>query len=884
MRSLSLDPNSQAPGPVSTGISARHVSDGGDNTSQTQQTLPLPSKPVPYSVGDEEPPGHEFFASPVQDALRIGRQILAELKQSIDPVTQDFEKGGHLWYMGFKARYTLPREGSRIRSIAILGDSGQGKSSLINSLLHLPGIAHTSDNGSACTSVVTEYHQKFPGQLRSFYIDVQYYSGAALEELVKELAWSYRQLYLPDSQKPELTSDREYANYQKESDQAWSALQAAFRHHKDFSAELLRDVSDGAADRINHQLLQWAREIKWPSGGSTSATGSCTRWASTADTAEECCEKTRAFMEDALWPFTKLIQVHLSSPILDSGVILADLPGLNDTNLARVKATQSYLLQCDKILIVSKIARAITDQSVRSAIFSSLARHVPMEWEESGGRKLQLAVVCTGAEDINIKTATSEFVGQGKRITRDVMERLEADIQAAKTSGDHDKKKAAKRKLKYALIAARMEHVTEALQSRYSADTGGHLDVFCVANHAYEKFCTKGNAEIVKISGIPSLRQFCLTITADDRLSWARHLLQSEIPSLLNSADLWASSHMPHGAFDSLDKSNMLQHLDNIRSEVPRLVTRLKDAFVDCFKEQIMALWTTQEPKWRTAAIDESKGWETWRWSMVLSNSQEVLTADTDLLDSYNAWCRHNGKYSTPVHENIDWNSQIIWKMRMELAFQWEIVEEEVPAVFAKLTEDLSKELTWLKDDTIMQASATAHRDMLISSVDAIDRLWKYNVNLEEQKLARGTTHIKNQASESNETSYILSEMLGAYRAASSHSGAFLSTTENSRAASEEDVGNRIFELQKADIGGHIGGEAFFSNIAIRMLKDVEALAQRTEDSVNMLVKQVMERLEYDIKMALKEGELADGAENSVTHLKRDVDRLKERWEAIPKF
>lgn len=170
--------------------------------------------------------------------------------------------------------------------------------------------------------------------------------------------------------------------------------------------------------------------------------------------------------------------VYLSSPVLDSGVILADLPGklvcspamispnadnstgLHDTNLARVKATQTYLLGCDKILIVSRIARAITDQSVRSAIYTALARHVPMEWEQSGGKGLKLAVVCTGAEvccfaddfsanlvqDINIKSAMTEFVGQGKRVSPAEMERLEAGVQDAKTLNKREEKKAAKRR------------------------------------------------------------------------------------------------------------------------------------------------------------------------------------------------------------------------------------------------------------------------------------------------------------------------------------------------------------------------------------------------------------------------------------------------------
>jgi hypothetical protein len=50
------------------------------------------------------------------------------------------------------------------------------------------------------------------------------------------------------------------------------------------------------------------------------------------------------------------------------------------------------------MLIVSKIARAITDQSVKDTLLQVVARHVPMEWGESGGKKLKLAIVCTEAD------------------------------------------------------------------------------------------------------------------------------------------------------------------------------------------------------------------------------------------------------------------------------------------------------------------------------------------------------------------------------------------------------------------------------------------------------------------------------------------------------
>ena len=72
--------------------------------------------------------------------------------------------------------------------------------------------------------------------------------------------------------------------------------------------------------------------------------------------------------------------------------------GLQDTNLARVKATQMYLMKCDNVFIVAHISRAITDQSLKSSLYAAFARHVPLAFEDSAGRGLNLAVICTKSE------------------------------------------------------------------------------------------------------------------------------------------------------------------------------------------------------------------------------------------------------------------------------------------------------------------------------------------------------------------------------------------------------------------------------------------------------------------------------------------------------
>jgi hypothetical protein len=130
---------------------------------------------------------------------------------------------------------------------------------------------------------------------------VEYLSNPEIEELIKELLWKYRQMLLPEINQDSVDA-QDYTRYARESAQAWSALEAAFKHQSQFSEGFLSDMSEGALERISQQLIQWTNELVWPEGGNSG------RWTSTASTAEECCEKTSVFMNDRFWPFTKIIR------------------------------------------------------------------------------------------------------------------------------------------------------------------------------------------------------------------------------------------------------------------------------------------------------------------------------------------------------------------------------------------------------------------------------------------------------------------------------------------------------------------------------------------------------------------------------------------------
>ncbi len=139
-------------------------------------------------------------------------------------------------------------------------------------------------------------------------MEVEYLAADEIQEHVRELLWSYRRLYLPEVTS-ENTNEADYRKFERESEQAWFALDAAFKHKgsSEFRPELIRDMSDGAEERISSKLSAWAASIQWPQSGSGGG-GADGFWTEAADSSRECVELTKRFMHDRYWPFTKIIR------------------------------------------------------------------------------------------------------------------------------------------------------------------------------------------------------------------------------------------------------------------------------------------------------------------------------------------------------------------------------------------------------------------------------------------------------------------------------------------------------------------------------------------------------------------------------------------------
>ncbi|KAL2164209.1 hypothetical protein VTH06DRAFT_3425 [Thermothelomyces fergusii] len=117
---------------------------------------------------------------------------------------------------------------------------------------------------------------------------------------------------------------------------------------------------------------------------------------------------------DALefWPLIKVVKIFVRSPILESGLVLVDLPGVHDSNAARSAVASKYIEECSGLWIVAPITRAVDDKVARNLLGDSFKRQMQLD-----GSYSNIAVVCSKADDISV-TEILKTLGDEEEATK----------------------------------------------------------------------------------------------------------------------------------------------------------------------------------------------------------------------------------------------------------------------------------------------------------------------------------------------------------------------------------------------------------------------------------------------------------------------------------
>ncbi|KAL3436714.1 hypothetical protein BDV09DRAFT_202801 [Aspergillus tetrazonus] len=614
-------------------------------------------------VQEEELPPAPIYNVRLQQSLREVRGHLSSLAVSMERSASVHDEASDIDALYKQVESASKFEYPETRIVGFIGDLGVGKSSLINSLLDHEGLARSSGNGEACTSVVTEFRRTDETHPHPFTIEVDFMNTDELRELLQEAF-------------DEVTEQKESERTTALARRAFATLNLLFPKEPDMTEEFLSNEAPHAEEMILrqalHQIIE-ARDIY------------------------ECRENIDMLTvasqpgKPALWPFVKLLGLYLNCPILRTGLVVADLPGFRDLNYVRVRATERYLRHvCDEAFVVSDICRCRTDPSIKEILEKRL-------------RGQPIGIVCTLSESqLNAEESIREpGTPTDARIQiKQLIDRIEqaqrsfatTRIRRRRSSGAHQGQLAmqeADARLKTLLIETRNRLVAADMSRKYQPD----VKIFCVSSKLYSDHrgdYKERNAEYIRLSGIPELRRYCQSIPAEAQLRATSAFLKNRVPAILGSLNQWVlaasnSVTVERAATVRLVLDNARKILETRLTSRNSCIQSANQILLQSFKTPLLAAFVSDsEEKWKAGAIGVSQDWRTLHHSTYATFCRKY-GIHRPLNGRLRCW---NNEILQEASEELDqaWSSLLVWLTDEKIALH-ELIDEIINSVSACIEE-----------------------------------------------------------------------------------------------------------------------------------------------------------------------------------------------------
>ena len=302
--------------------------------------------------------------------------------------------------------------------IGVVGNTGAGKSSVINALLDEERLVPTNCM-RACTAVVTEI--SFNEEEKPYRAQIEFISPADWE---KELRTLFQDLLDGDGK-----VSRDCTNEDTDAGIAYAKIKAVYpRKTKEDIANssvqtMLREVSHilGKSKDIEEtDSLLFYKKLQCFVDSKEKSTGTKDK------------DKKKEGKEMEFWPLIRVVRIYVKSRALATGAVIVDLPGVHDANAARAAVAEGYMKQCTGLWIVAPINRAVDDKAAKSLLGESFKRQLKMD----GGFNT-VTFVCSKCDDISLEEA-QDSLGLGDEMEPDweELEKLGKKIKSMKKQMD----------------------------------------------------------------------------------------------------------------------------------------------------------------------------------------------------------------------------------------------------------------------------------------------------------------------------------------------------------------------------------------------------------------------------------------------------------------
>lgn len=323
----------------------------------------------------------------IGEGVKIGLKTLDGLHGLLNVEAKDGNEAAR-WLARFDALKQKLKETRTV--VGILGNTGAGKSSLINALLDEENIIPTNCM-RACTAVPTEIcynHDDNPNQS---------YRGEA--EFVSEEDWQREiSLLLAELVDPTKKLSRDYLQPDTGAGVAYAKIKSVYPHlsNDKLAKSNVKDLMDDPAVK---DVLGTVKSHKRGKAGDLKSDLQIY-----VDSAEKYGQDAKADTTMAYWPLIKVVRIYLKSKVLSTGTVLVDLPGVQDSNAARSAVAESFRAECSSVWIVSPINRAVDDKAAKHLLGTSFKLQLTMD-----GNYSNVTFICSKTDEISVREVTDKL-------------------------------------------------------------------------------------------------------------------------------------------------------------------------------------------------------------------------------------------------------------------------------------------------------------------------------------------------------------------------------------------------------------------------------------------------------------------------------------------
>lgn len=411
------------------------------------------------------------------------------------------------------------------------------------------------------------------------------------------------------------------------------------------------------------------------------------------------------FREPALWPLVKKLRIGIRGPRILDYVVLVDLPGLDDTNQVRAKASHEMMRSCDTVYVTGKVTRIITDTAVDALILrygnfynivvictgidqdtdDALADYMRLEGQSLGDydalyreqQRLQPFVTKQEQELSSLEKKLRDRTQGTKKLnarTKKEVDQLKLDIErlrdnlAPRQQALEEKKQATFE----ILVDARNAFVQRRLRED-KEDYIGHgkqLKVCCVSNKHYSML--KGAENAVKprleapMTGIPALRDFILKRAAPVQVATLEAHINHRYSVFMEGLALWAKSYYLE------DSGELLQSIAAPASKIGGILERYLGDVMQASEKHIVDPIRDHCRDISRVALDRVANLDSWYWSTI------------------KAFVRRDGNHQTSVCPRQSWNEDFLRRARDVVNQHWADFEKELGSAEDRLQQYLT--------------------------------------------------------------------------------------------------------------------------------------------------------------------------------------------------